>query len=95
MLFHSAFFFREAPSTREIILSRNDSPELEVIFILSQSLETVVPPVTEAKSPPDSFTTGADSPVIADSSTEAIPSITSPSLGINSPALTRTISSFF
>ncbi len=30
--------------------------------------------------------TGADSPVIADSSTDAMPSTTSPSLGINSPA---------
>ena len=39
--------------------------------------------------------TGADSPVIADSSTLAIPSIISPSLGINSPALTSTISPFF
>jgi hypothetical protein len=33
--------------------------------------------------------TGADSPVIADSSTEAMPSMTSPSPGISSPAATR------
>ena len=38
-----------------------------------------MPPVTEEKSPPDSRMTGADSPVIADSLTEAAPSITSPS----------------
>ena len=34
--------------------------------------------------------TGADSPVIADSSTEATPTTTSPSPGMNSPAATRT-----
>ena len=55
----------------------------------------MVPPVTELKSPPDSLTTGADSPVIADSSTDAIPSMTSPSPGIISPADTMTISPFF
>ncbi len=32
-----------------------------------------MPPVTALRSPPDSRTTGADSPVIADSSTEAMP----------------------
>src|ERR1035441_6111209 len=36
--------------------------------------------------------TGADSPVIADSSTEAAPSMTSPSPGISSPASMRTTS---
>ena len=41
-----------------------------------------VPPVTALRSPPDSRMTGADSPVIADSSTEATPSTTSPSPGI-------------
>ena len=39
--------------------------------------------------------TGADSPVIADSSTEAIPSTTSPSLGIRSPISTSTMSPGF
>ena len=34
-----------------------------------------MPPVTAERSPPDSRMTGADSPVIADSSTEAMPSI--------------------
>ncbi len=56
---------------------------------------TIVPPVTEEKSPPLSFTTGADSPVIADSSTVATPSITSPSFGMTSPARTITRSPFF
>ena len=56
----------------------------------SQSDSTRVPPVTEAKSPPDSRITGADSPVMALSSTEATPSITSPSSGITSPASTST-----
>ena len=49
---------------------------------------TRVPPVTAERSPPDSRITGADSPVIADSSTVAMPSMTSPSLGITSPAAT-------
>jgi hypothetical protein len=49
-----------------------------------------VPPVTAERSPPDSRMTGADSPVIADSSTEAMPSMTSPSPGMISPASTTT-----
>lgn len=51
-----------------------------------------MPPVTDEKSPPDSRITGADSPVIADSSTDATPSTTSPSAGITSPASTSTTS---
>ena len=51
-----------------------------------------MPPVTALRSPPASRMTGADSPVMADSSTEAAPSITSPSPGISSPATTRTTS---
>ena len=53
---------------------------------------TRVPPVTALRSPPDSRITGADSPVIADSSTVAMPSITVPSPGIISPASTTTTS---
>ena len=60
-----------------------------------QSEVTVVPPVTALRSPPLSRITGADSPVIALSSTEAAPSITSPSAGICYPDLTITISPFF
>ena len=59
------------------------------------SLTTRVPPVTDEKSPPASLITGADSPVMADSSTDAIPSITTPSFGISSPVFTITISPFF
>ena len=51
-----------------------------------------MPPVTAERSPPLSRMTGADSPVIAASLTEATPSITSPSLGMRSPASTSTIS---
>src|SRR6185312_1169216 len=47
-------------------------------------------PVTALRSPPDSRMTGADSPVMADSSTEATPSTTSPSPGMISPASTTT-----
>ena len=46
-----------------------------------------VPPVTAERSPPASRITGADSPVIADSSTEPTPSMISPSAGMTSPAL--------
>ena len=52
-----------------------------------RSDSTRVPPVTAERSPPDSRITGADSPVMADSSTEAMPSTTSPSPGISSPGL--------
>ncbi len=86
-------FWREAPSTRAIILSRNVSPGLAEMRMRSQSLVTVVPPVTELRmSVPGSFRTGADSPVMAASLTYATPSMTSPSPGMSSPASTRTMS---
>ena len=84
---------RLAPSTKAIIRSKNPCPGAWVIRIINQSDNTFVPPVTALKSPPLSRITGADSPVIADSSTEAKPSMTSPSAGMISPTLTRTISS--
>ena len=55
-----------------------------------RSDSTLVPPVTALRSPPLSRMTGADSPVIADSSTEAMPSMISPSPGIISPASATT-----
>ena len=79
-------FCRSAPSTSAIMRSRNVCPGSEVIRTLIQSDSTRVPPVTADRSPPDSRMTGADSPVIADSSTEATPSMISPSPGMNSPA---------
>ena len=60
--------------------------------ILISSDSTRVPPVTALRSPPLSRMTGADSPVMADSSTVAAPSITSPSAGIVSPARATTTS---
>ncbi len=86
-------FCRVAPSTSPIIRSRKVSPGFDVIRTLIWSDKTRVPPVTAERSPPASRITGADSPVIADSSTEATPSIISPSLGMNSPAETITTSS--
>ena len=63
-------FCRRAPSTRWIIRSRKLSPGLAVARISSQSDTTTVPVVTvEETSDPASFITGADSPVMADSST--------------------------
>jgi hypothetical protein len=57
-----------------------------VIWTTILSERTFVPPVTALRSPPLSRMTGADSPVIADSSTDAMPWMTSPSPGIVSPA---------
>ncbi|KFB70574.1 MAG: hypothetical protein AW09_004338 [Candidatus Accumulibacter phosphatis] len=83
-------FCRLAVSTMAIMRSTKVSPGLTVTRTTSQSESTRVPPVTAEKSPPDSRITGADSPVIADSSTEATPSMTSPSAGTVSPAVIRT-----
>ena len=83
-------FCRTAPSTSAIMRSRKVEPCAAVIRTRSQSEVTRVPPVTAERSPPLSRITGADSPVIADSSTEATPSMTSPSLGIKSLVSTST-----
>jgi len=56
-------------------------PRSAVMRTTMRSESTLVPPVTAERSPPDSRMTGADSPVIADSSTEATPSVISPSEG--------------
>ncbi|RPK52623.1 hypothetical protein EES39_01235 [Streptomyces sp. ADI92-24] len=81
---------RAAPSTSAIIRSMKVSPGFEVIFTMIRSESTLVPPVTADRSPPDSRITGADSPVMADSSTLAMPSTTSPSPGMVCPASTTT-----
>ena len=83
---------RSAPSTSAIMRSRNDLPGSCVTSITSLSESSRVPPVTAERSPPASRITGADSPVIADSSTEPTPSMISPSAGIVSPAATTTTS---
>ena len=83
---------RSAPSTSAIIRSRNDFPGSCVTSITSRSESSFVPPVTAERSPPASRITGADSPVIADSSTEPTPSMMSPSAGITWPASTTTTS---
>ena len=85
-------FWREAPSTSAIMRSTKVSPGFDVMRTTMRSESTRVPPVTAERSPPDSRTTGADSPVIADSSTEAMPWMMSPSPGIDSPADTTTMS---
>ena len=86
---------RAAPSTSAIIRSRNDCPGSCVTSITSRSERSFVPPVTAERSPPASRMTGADSPVIADSSTEPAPSITSPSAAIVIPASTTITSPFW
>ena len=79
-------FCRLAPSTSAIIRSMKLSPGFWVISTTIRSDSTRVPPVTELRSPPLSRITGALSPVIALSSTLAMPSMTSPSPGMMSPA---------
>ena len=68
--------------------SRKLSPGFAVTRTTMRSESTRVPPVTALRSPPDSRMTGADSPVMADSSIVAAPSRTSPSAGTTSPAST-------
>ena len=75
-------FWRSAPSTSLIMRSRKVEPGAAVMRTRIQSDSTCVPPVTAERSPPDSRMTGADSPVMAASLTEAMPSITSPSEGM-------------
>ena len=88
-------FWRSAPSTSLIMRSRKVEPGAAVMRTRIQSDSTCVPPVTAERSPPDSRMTGADSPVMAASLTEAMPSITSPSEGMMSPASTSTMSPTF
>ena len=86
MQFHSVFFACLRLQQGLIILSRKVSPGWVVTCTLILSERTTVPPITPEWSVPASLITGADSPVIADSSIEAMPSIISPSVGIVSPA---------
>ncbi len=83
---------RSAPSTSAIMRSMNEAPGSWVTSTTIRSESSRVPPVTADRSPPASRTTGADSPVIADSSTEPMPSMMVPSAGISSPASTTTTS---
>src|SRR3954471_9666584 len=85
-------FARSAPSTSLIMRSMKVEPCAAVMRTRIQSDSTWVPPVTAERSPPDSRITGADSPVMAASLTDATPSITSPSEGMVSPASTSTMS---
>src|SRR6202050_1472857 len=88
-------FCRLAPSTRVIIRSKKVWPRSAVMRMTIRSERTLVPPVTAERSPPDSRITGADSPVIADSSTDAMPSVISPSEGMRSLASQTTMSPLF
>ena len=72
--------------------SRKPCPGPAVTRTLRKSETTRVPAVTAERSPPPSRITGALSPVIAASLTDATPSTTSPSAGISSPVATSTMS---
>ena len=89
----SAFSFgvlrRSALSTIPMMRSIKASPGSLATRTMIQSLKTVVPAVTALASVPSPLTTGADSPVTADSFTLAMPLTTSPSAAMISPCLTR------
>src|SRR3990167_4910791 len=85
-------FCRSAPSTSAIIRSRKPWPGLTVTRTRISSEMTRVPAVTALRSPPASRITGALSPVIAASLTDATPATTSPSDGMRSPVSTSTMS---
>ncbi len=76
-----------ASSTRRMICASAVSLPIFVASNFRDPSLLIVPPITPA---PDNFSTGSDSPVNMDSSTEECPSITTPSTGIFSPGLTRT-----
>ena len=88
-------FWRFAPSTSAIIRSRKLWPGSAVMRTTISSDNTIVPPITLERSVPASRSTGADSPVTADSLIVATPSMISPSAGTCSPADTMTRSPIF
>ena len=74
-------------------LRRGMRPEQAALSVLQWIVDhsklprlLIVPPITRL---PTSFSTGRDSPVTIDSSTELLPSTTSPSTGTRSPGRTR------
>jgi len=75
--------------------SRKPLPGSTVTLTLISSEMTRVPAVTAERSPPASRITGALSPVIAASFTDATPETTSPSEGMRSPVWTSTMSPTF
>ena len=78
-----------ASSTVLTILAKTVSSPTLVALISKMPVLFMVAPITLS---PFCLVTGKDSPVIMDSSTDEAPSITSPSTGMISPALTITVS---
>ena len=78
-----------ASSTRRTICARVVSSPTPVTRIFSQPPRTVVAPTRRS---PGTLSTGMLSPVIADSSTAAAPSVSTPSAGMACPDLTTAIS---
>ena len=74
-----------ASSTRRMIWARAVSSPTLVARMRKYPLRLTVAPITLS---PVSLSTGMLSPVMADSSTEAVPSRTTPSTGMDSPAFT-------
>ena len=77
-------------STSATTVSKKPAPGAAVTLMTSQSEITSVPPTTAERSSLLSRMTGANSPVIGNSSTEATPATTVPSVGMVSFASTRT-----
>ena len=65
------------------------SEPTRVAFITKLPVPLMVPPVTFASG---DFSTGIGSPLTMDSSTELLPSVTTPSVGTFSPGRTRSVS---
>ena len=78
-----------ASSTRRMMFASVVSAPTAVASIVNQPRRDTVAPVTWSPTP---FSAGTGSPVIADSSTEAEPSRTTPSTGTDSPARTTSTS---
>ena len=83
-------FCRFAPSTRAIMRSSNELPGSTVTSTTISSESTLVPALTPLLSVRASRSTGADSPVTADSLMVAAPVTISPSAGISSLGFTST-----
>src|SRR3989344_3925606 len=79
-----------ASSTILMIWDSAVSAPTRVVLKRNRPVRLIVPPITAL---PAAFSTGMDSPVSMDSSTEELPSSTTPSVGIFSPGRTTTVSS--
>ena len=88
MKFSAFAFLAAAFSTSSKILDTAESPNVFSVFTLRTPERLMHPEITES---PADTSRGIDSPVNADVSSSDVPSITTPSSGILSPALMRIV----